>query len=45
MNLAKETGMEVPYHADGELCGLYDYGAISAIYIQETIYLNHNLSV
>ena len=42
MNLAKETGMEVPYHADGESCGLYDYGAISAIYIQETMNLTTN---
>ena len=42
MNLAKETGMEVPYHADGESCSLYDYGAISAIYIQETMNLTTN---
>lgn len=42
MNLAKETGMEVPYHADGESCGLYNYDAISAIYIQETMNLTTN---
>lgn len=42
MNLAKETGMEVPYHADGESCTLYDYGTISAIYIQETMNLTTN---
>ena len=42
MNLAKETGMEVPYHADGESCGLYNYDAIFAIYIQETMNLTTN---
>lgn len=42
MNLAKETEMEVPYHADGESCGLYNYDAISAIYIQETMNLTTN---
>lgn len=42
MNLSKETGMEVPYHADGESCGLYNYDTISAIYIQETMNLTTN---
>lgn len=42
MNLAKETGMEVPYHADGESCSLFDYVTLANIYIQETMNLTMN---
>lgn len=42
INLAKETGMEVPYHADGESCSLYDYTTITSIYIQEIMNLTVN---
>lgn len=42
MNLAKETGLEVPYHADGESCTLYDYSTISTIYMQEQMNLTKN---
>ncbi len=42
INLAKETGMEVPYHADGESCSLYDYATITSIYIQEIMNLTVN---
>ena len=34
MNLAKETGLEVPYHANGESCSLYSYEEIASIYMQ-----------
>lgn len=42
MNLAKETGIAVPYHADGESCELYSYEAIAAIYMQEQMNLTMN---
>lgn len=39
VNLAKTTGMSVPYHADGESCSLYTYEEISKIYINEQMNL------
>lgn len=42
MNLAKATGLEVPYHADGESCSLYTYDDIASIYIQEQMNLTKN---
>lgn len=42
MNLAKATGLEVPYHADGESCSLYTYDDIASIYMQEQMNLTKN---
>lgn len=42
MNLAKSTGLEVPYHADGESCSLYTYDDIASIYMQEQMNLTKN---
>ena len=42
MNLAKETGLEVPYHADDEPCTLYDYSTIASIYMQQQMNLTEN---
>ena len=42
MNLAKSTGLEVPYHADGESCSLYTYDDITSIYMQEQMNLTKN---
>ena len=42
MNLAKETGLEVPYHANGESCSLYSYEEIAAIYMQAQLNLTMN---
>ena len=33
--MAKTTAMDVPYHADGDLCELYSPSEIYAIYIAE----------
>lgn len=42
MNLAKETGLEVPYHANGESCSLYSYEEIASIYMQAQMNLTMN---
>lgn len=42
MNLAKETGLEVPYHANGESCSLYSYEEIASIYMQAQLNLTMN---
>ena len=42
VNMARETGMEVPYHANGETCALYDYSSIAAIYMEEQMNLMRN---
>ena len=42
VNMAKETGMEVPYHANGEACTLYDYSSIAEIYMEEQMNLMKN---
>lgn len=42
MKLAKETGLEVPYHADDEPCTLYDYSTIASIYMQQQMNLTVN---
>lgn len=42
MNLAKETGMEVPYHADGESCSLYNYDTLASIYMMEQMNITTN---
>lgn len=42
MNLAKETGMEIPYHADGESCSLYNYDMIASIYMMEQMNITTN---
>jgi hypothetical protein len=33
MSLAQQTGLDIPYHADGENCRLYTKEEIAAIYI------------
>lgn len=40
--MAKTTGMDVPYHADGELCHLYSPADIYAIYITEEMNVTQN---
>ena len=42
MNLAKETGMEIPYHADGESCSLYNYDTLASIYMMEQMNITTN---
>lgn len=42
MNLAKETKLEIPYHADDESCSLYSYDVLANIYMQEQINLTKN---
>ena len=42
MNLAKETGLTVPYHANGEPCSLYSYEEIATIYMQAQMNLTMN---
>ena len=42
MNLAKETGMEIPYHADGESCSLYNYDTLASIYMMEQMNITAN---
>lgn len=39
MNLAKETELKIPYHANGESCSLYTFDEIVAIYMQEQMNL------
>ena len=40
--MAKTTAMDVPYHADGDLCELYSPSEIYAIYIAEEINVTKN---
>ena len=42
MNLAKETGMEIPSHADGESCSLYNYDTLASIYMMEQMNITTN---
>ena len=42
VQMAKSTGMDVPYHADGDLCELYSPTDIYAIYISEEINVTQN---
>lgn len=42
VQMAKTTGMDVPYHADGELCHLYSPADIYAIYITEEMNVTQN---
>lgn len=42
MSLAQQTGLEVPYHANGESCSLYNYTALATIYMQEQMNLTKN---
>lgn len=42
VQMAKTTGMDVPYHADGESCELYSPTDIYAIYIAEEINVTKN---
>lgn len=42
VQMAKTTGMDVPYHADGELCELYSPADIYAIYISEEMNVTQN---
>lgn len=42
VQMAKTTGMDVPYHADGDLCELYSPADIYAIYIAEEINVTKN---
>lgn len=42
MNLAKKTGMEIPYHADGESCSLYNYDTLASIYMMEQMNITTN---
>lgn len=42
IQMAKATGMDVPYHADGDLCELYSPADIYAIYIAEEINVTQN---
>lgn len=42
IQMAKTTGMDVPYHADGDLCELYSPADIYAIYISEEINVTQN---
>lgn len=42
VQMAKTTGMDVPYHADGDLCELYSPSEIYAIYIAEEINVTKN---
>ncbi|MCI5918729.1 MAG: hypothetical protein MRZ75_05270 [Roseburia sp.] len=39
MNVAKTTGLEVPYHANDESCALYTFEQVANIYMQEQIHL------
>ena len=39
MSMAKQSNMEVPYHADGESCSLYTYKQICTVYMAESINL------
>lgn len=42
VQMAKTTGMDVPYHSDGNLCKLYSPTDIYAIYIAEEINVTKN---
>lgn len=42
VQMAKTTGMDVPYHADNDLCELYSPSDIYAIYIAEEINVTQN---
>ena len=42
IQMAKTTGMDVPYNADGDLCELYSPADIYAIYISEEINVTQN---
>lgn len=42
VQMAKTTAMDVPYHADGDLCELYSPSEIYAIYIAEEINVTKN---
>lgn len=37
MTMAKQSGMDVPYHADGESCSLYTYKQICTIQLNESM--------
>ena len=42
LQLAQATKLSVPYHADGEDCGLYTYDEIVKLYIKEMTNLTHH---
>ena len=42
VTIASQTALEVPYHADGESCGLYSYVDLQQIYIAEQINLTQH---
>lgn len=42
MQLAAQTGLAVPYHADGESCRLYEPNEIAAVYVAEMTNLTHH---
>lgn len=44
VNLARQTGLKVPYHAEGEACRLYALDEIFAIYANEELNLTHHVT-
>ena len=42
INISSQTGLDVPYHADGESCALYSLTQLQEIYVAEQVNLTKN---
>ena len=42
INISSQTGLDVPYHADGESCALYSLTQLQEIYVTEQVNLTKN---
>ena len=42
INISSQTGLDVPYHADGEACALYSLTQLQEIYVAEQVNLTKN---
>ena len=42
INISSQTGLDVPYHADGESCALYSLMQLQEIYVAEQVNLTKN---
>lgn len=42
INISSQTGLDIPYHADGESCALYSLAQLQEVYVAEQVNLTKN---